>query len=300
MVDRLAKGWFSEVSSEMWPGQAMSLAYEEILEDVQSDFQHVQILKTKTYGNALCLDGVIQITERDEFSYQEMMVHVPMFSHPNPEHVLIIGGGDGGVLREVLKHPALKSVTQCEIDGTVIELCKKHLPSIAQSFHHPKANVIVGDGFEYMKQHQQEFDVIITDSSDPIGPASSLFEKEYYSLVRSALRDGGIMCAQGECIWLHLDLIKSMQEFSRTLYPVVDYGYLTIPTYPSGQIGFILCSKNSETNFRVPLRRASSEDMRNMHLRYYNPDIHSASFVLPQFARLALEEAEASTTSASA
>eukprot|EP00045_Choanoeca_perplexa_P004907 m.41442 g.41442 ORF g.41442 m.41442 type:complete len:276 (+) comp12832_c0_seq2:54-881(+) len=231
MVDAHTPGWFTELSP-LWPGQGLSLKYEEVLEDVRSDFQHVQILKTAEYGNMLVLDGVIQVTERDEHSYQEMMVHVPMMSHPNPENVLIIGGGDGGVLREVLKHSCVKNVTQCEIDGTVIELCKKHLPGLAKSFDHPKANVIVGDGFKYMREHENEFDVVITDSSDPIGPASTLFEKEYYQLVKRALKPDGLLCAQGECIWLHLDLIQSMQAFCRTLFPVVSYGYLTIPTYP--------------------------------------------------------------------
>eukprot|EP00730_Choanoeca_flexa_P015091 TRINITY_DN6841_c0_g1_i2.p1 TRINITY_DN6841_c0_g1~~TRINITY_DN6841_c0_g1_i2.p1 ORF type:complete len:227 (+),score=43.51 TRINITY_DN6841_c0_g1_i2:51-731(+) len=168
MVDAFKPKWFTELSP-LWAGQAMSLQYTEVLEDVKSDYQHVQILKTAEYGNMLVLDGVIQVTERDEFAYQEMMVHLPMLSHPNPENVLIIGGGDGGVLREVLKHPSVKTATQCEIDGKVIELCKTHLPGLAKSYDDPKATVIVGDGFKYMQEHENEFDVIITDSSDPIG-----------------------------------------------------------------------------------------------------------------------------------
>ena len=130
---------------------------------------HANTHNRKAYGTALMLDGVIQITERDECGYQEMIAHLPLCSHPNPEKVLIIGGGDGGVLREVLRHPCVKEVTQCEIDGKVIEVCKKHLPTIACSFDDQRANIVVGDGFDFMKKHANSFDVIITDSSDPIG-----------------------------------------------------------------------------------------------------------------------------------
>eukprot|EP00730_Choanoeca_flexa_P015090 TRINITY_DN6841_c0_g1_i1.p1 TRINITY_DN6841_c0_g1~~TRINITY_DN6841_c0_g1_i1.p1 ORF type:complete len:291 (+),score=77.77 TRINITY_DN6841_c0_g1_i1:51-923(+) len=290
MVDAFKPKWFTELSP-LWAGQAMSLQYTEVLEDVKSDYQHVQILKTAEYGNMLVLDGVIQVTERDEFAYQEMMVHLPMLSHPNPENVLIIGGGDGGVLREVLKHPSVKTATQCEIDGKVIELCKTHLPGLAKSYDDPKATVIVGDGFKYMQEHENEFDVIITDSSDPIGPASTLFEKQYYELVKKALKPDGVLCAQGECLWLHLDLIKSMQTFCKTLFPVVSYGYLTIPTYPSGQIGCLLCSKNDSTKFHQPLRVLSEEQQDSMQLKYYTPEIHQAAFILPRFAQKALADA---------
>ncbi|EGD73450.1 spermidine synthase [Salpingoeca rosetta] len=284
-MDAMKKGWFSELSPEMWPGQCMSLEYEKVLEDIKSDYQHIVVFKSKTYGNVLVLDGVIQITERDECGYQEMITHLPMFCHPNPERVLIIGGGDGGVLREVLRHPCVKEVTQCEIDGKVIELSKKHLPGIASCFDDPRANVIVGDGFKFMKEHEGSFDVIITDSSDPIGPASSLFEKEYYHLMKTALRPGGIVCSQGECVWLHLDLIKSMQDFCKELYPTVGYAYATVPTYPSGQIGFTLCSLDDSADLAHPCRTLTQEQVQEMGLQYYNTDVHTAAFVLPQFAR---------------
>ncbi|KAG2459298.1 EXOSX protein, partial [Polypterus senegalus] len=212
---------------------------------------------SKTYGNVLVLDGVIQCTERDEFSYQEMIANLPLCSHPNPKKVLIIGGGDGGVLREVIKHRSVESVVQCEIDEDVINVSKKFLPEMAKGFFSPKLTLNVGDGFEFMKQNQDAFDVIITDSSDPVG----------------------------ECQWLHLDLIKEMRTFCKSLFPVVDYAYCTIPTYPSGQIGFMLCSKNPETNFRQPERQLTSEEVESMNLKYYNSEIHKAAFVLPEFAR---------------
>merc|ERR1712086_799532 len=124
-----------------------------------------------------------------------------------------------------------------------------------------------------MRAHADEFDVIITDSSDPIGPAATLFEKQYYSLMKTALKDGGILCSQGECMWLHLDIIKSMLTFCRELFPTVDYAYTTIPTYPSGQIGFVLCSKNAATNFKVPLQ-GPADNLSTDDLQYYNTEIH--------------------------
>jgi len=211
--------------------------------------------------------------------------------------VLVIGGGDGGVARELSKHPAVEKITQCEIDERVIEISKKYLPYMAKGFDSPKLTLHVGDGFAFMKEHTREFDVIITDSSDPVGPAESLYKKEYYALMKNALKPGGIVCTQGECLWLHLDLIQSMQEFCRELYPVVDYGYCTIPTYPSGQIGFTLCSLNPDTNFRSPVQRFSDEEEEKMGWRYYSKEMHEACFVLPRFARKRLAAAENGTES---
>ncbi|XP_041129733.1 spermidine synthase-like [Polyodon spathula] len=289
-MNNIKDGWFTETCT-LWPGQALSLQVEEILYQQKSQFQDVMVFKSKTYGNVLVLDGVIQCTERDEFSYQEMIANLPLCSHPNPKKVLIIGGGDGGVLREVVKHPLVESVVQCEIDEDVINVSKKYLPGMAKGFFSPKLTLNVGDGFEFMKQNQVAFDVIITDSSDPVGPAESLFKESYYQLMKTALRDGGILCCQGECQWLHLELIKEMRTFCKSLFPVVDYAYCTIPTYPSGQIGFMLCSKNTETNFREPVRKLTNEEVESMNLKYYNYEIHRAAFILPEFARKVLSEA---------
>jgi len=242
------------------------------------------IFNRKTFGNALMLDGVIQCTERDEFSYQEMIAFLPINSHPNPKKVLIVGGGDGGVAREVVKHPQVESVVQCEIDDRVIEVSKKYLPFMAKGFDDPKMTLHIGDGFEFMKNHPSEFDVIITDSSDPIGPAASLFQESYFQLLRKALRPGGIVCSQGENMWFHADLIKPLIASCKTLYPVVDYAYTCTPTYPGGQIGFILCSLNPETNFKSPSLKLTEAECEKMELRYYSTEMHSAAFVMPRFA----------------
>uniref|UniRef100_A0A3Q1BKX8 Spermidine synthase n=1 Tax=Amphiprion ocellaris TaxID=80972 RepID=A0A3Q1BKX8_AMPOC len=278
-MDHIKDGWFTE-SCTLWPGQAMSLQVEEVLYNKKSKFQDVMVFKSKTYGNVLVLDGVIQCTERDEFAYQEMIANLPLCSHPSPKKVLIIGGGDGGVLREVVKNPLVESVILCEIDEDVINVSKKYLPGMAKGFFSPKLTLHIGDGFEFMKQNQDAFDIIITDSSDPVGKQE----------MNTPLFCSRVIFA-GECQWLHLELIKEMRTFCKTLFPVVDYAYSTIPTYPSGQIGFMLCSKNPETNFKDPVKALSKEEMENMNLKYYNPEIHKASFVLPEFARKVLSEA---------
>uniref|UniRef100_A0A6I8NFF4 Spermidine synthase n=1 Tax=Ornithorhynchus anatinus TaxID=9258 RepID=A0A6I8NFF4_ORNAN len=196
-VPAIRDGWFRETCS-LWPGQAMALQVDRLLHHRRSRYQEILVFRSKTYGNVLVLDGVIQCTERDEFSYQEMIANLPLCSHPSPRKVLIIGGGDGGVLREVVKHPTVESVVQCEIDEDVIEVSKKYLPGMAVGYSSPKLTLHVRDGFEFMQQNQDAFDVIITDSSDPMGPAESLFKESYYQLMKMALREGGILCCQGK------------------------------------------------------------------------------------------------------
>lgn len=189
-------GWFSE-QSDMWPGQAMNLKVNQVLHHEKSKYQDVLVFESSDYGNVLVLDNVIQCTERDEFSYQEMITHLAMNSHPDPKKVLVIGGGDGGVLREVVKHESVDEAVLCDIDEAVIRLSKKYLPGMSVSYQHPKVKTHIGDGFEFLKARKNEFDVIITDSSDPEGPAESLFQKPYFELLRDALRDGGVITTQG-------------------------------------------------------------------------------------------------------
>ncbi|KAJ1732253.1 putrescine aminopropyltransferase [Coemansia biformis] len=294
----VTNGWFRE-SGSMWPGQSMGIEVNQILHVEKSKFQDVLVFESTTYGNVLVLDGAIQVTEHDEFSYQEMITHLALFSHPNPERVLVIGGGDGGVLREVVKHPQVKEAVLCDIDEAVIRLSKKYLPAMAASYADPKVSVHIGDGFEFLQSKKGHFDIIITDSSDPVGPAASLYQSRYYELMRDALRDGGIVSTQGECQWLHLPLIGEVLTFARRLFPVAEYAYTTIPTYPSGQIGFILCSKSPATDFKQPLRRVSPEQELKL-FRYYNADIHRVAFVLPNFTRTALAAAASVAAAAAA
>ncbi len=283
-MDLIIDGWFHERGA-LWPGQAMSLQVKEVLYHGRSKFQDVLVFDSTNNGRVLVLDGVIQVTERDEFSYQEMMAHIPLYAHPNPEKVLVIGGGDGGILREIAKHPGVKEIFICEIDGDVIEYSKKYLPSLAKGYDDPRVTVKVMDGAIFMDENQDNFDVIITDSSDPIGPASVLFETPFYNAMHKSLRDGGIVCTQGESIWLHLDIIKPLMDSIKQTYTTVEYAYTTIPTYPSGQIGFIVAGKN-RGSCKEPARNPTDEQQDA--LNYYSSDIHKASFVLPKFAQRAI------------
>ncbi|KAF4576901.1 spermidine/spermine synthase family protein [Pleurotus pulmonarius] len=278
----IREGWFREISSQ-WQGQAMSLKVNKILHVEQSLYQDVLVFESETYGNVLVLDGVIQCTERDEFSYQEMIAHLPLASHPNPKKVLVIGGGDGGVVREVLKHDTVEEVVLCDIDEAVVRVSKQYLPHMSELLSSPKVRVFIGDGFKFLAENEATYDVIVTDSSDPVGPAESLFQKPYFQLLHDALTPGGSISTQGECLWLHLPLITELRATTKSIFPVCEYAYTTIPTYPSGQIGFTMCSKDPSRDLKVPVREVKGT-------RYYNAEVHKAAFVLPEFGRAILEE----------
>lgn len=306
-MDLIKDGWFHERGS-LWPGQAMSLQVEKVLHHTKSKYQDIVVFQSTNYGIVLVLDGVIQVTERDEFAYQEMITHIPLFAHANPKKVLVIGGGDGGVLREIAKHDCVEEIVICELDEQVIEVSKQYLPSLAKGFDDVRVTTHIRDGNEYMKENKDTFDVIITDSSDPIGPASVLFESSYYHAMYHSLRTGGIICTQGECMWLHLSLIQPLMKSISKLYTTVEYAYTTIPTYPSGQIGFIIATRqdndnnndnNNETDTstttdnkhirttcQIPIRKPNDDMIKE--LKYYTTELHSAAFVLPAFAKNAI------------
>ncbi|KAL1589039.1 Spermidine synthase [Cladosporium halotolerans] len=281
-------GWFREIS-DMWPGQAMTLKVNQIIHHEKSKYQDVLIFESSDYGMVLVLDNVIQCTERDEFAYQEMITHLGMMSHPNPKKVLVIGGGDGGVLREVVKHECVEEAVLCDIDEAVIRLSKKYLPSMSVGYQHPKVKVHVGDGFKFLDDYKNEFDVIITDSSDPEGPAEMLFQKPYFELLKGALRDGGIITTQAENPWLHMSMITNLKKQCKEVFPVAEYGWTTIPTYPAGQIGFMVCCKDGSVNVKKPLRSWSTEEEDKL-CKYYSKEVHEAAFVLPKFAEKALRD----------
>ncbi|XP_063985733.1 spermidine synthase [Diachasmimorpha longicaudata] len=286
-MDALKEGWFSEIN-DLWPGIAVSLEVTKVLHREKSQFQDILVIDTKAHGKALVLDGIIQCTEHDEFSYQEMISFLPLCSHPNPKNVLIVGGGDGGVAREVVKHPDVEKVIQVEIDPAVMEVARTHLPFMAASLDDPKLTVNIGDGFEFMKKHRGEFDVIITDSSDPVGPAECLFQESYFALMKAALKPNGIICSQAGTAWANLDHVTKTLNHCRTVYPVTAYGIAAVPTYPTGQIGFVLGSLDPTTNFREPIKIFTEEELDKMKMKYYNDKIHRGAFTLPRFVEKAL------------
>ena len=276
-MEEQAKKYVNEIDQ----GFGNTIEITELLCDVQSAYQHIQIYQTANLGKMLMLDGIVQLTEYDEFAYQEMMTHPAMFVHPDPEKVLIIGGGDGGVAREVARHKSVKAIDQCEIDGKVIELCRKYIPSTACGFDDERMNLVIGDGLKFVKEHKNEYDVIIVDSTDPIGPGEVLFGREFYESVHAALKDNGVVASQSESIFLYPDIVKRLYGFTRELFQYNGYGFIAVPTYPAGSIGVCVASKADPV--KEPLR-VPDEDLAKV-LKYYTPEIHRSAFVLPKFTQ---------------
>ena len=289
-MDAIKPGWFSEINNDLWPGVSLSLEVLDVIHRERSEYQEVMVVDTKSHGRTLILDGIIQCTEKDEFSYQEMIAFLPLCSHPNPKTVLIVGGGDGGVAREVAKHPLVERIVQVEIDSKVLEVSRKYLPTMGVGLDHPKVTLNVGDGFQFLQRHSGEFDVIITDSSDPIGPAECLFHESYFNLMKNALKPGGIVCSQAGTAWLNLSHVTQTLQHCKSLFPVATYGIVSVPTYPTGQIGFVLGGLNPETNFKEPKKVFSHSELDEMNMKYYDDDVHRAAFILPRFIIKALNE----------
>ncbi|GJQ85317.1 SpdS, partial [Trypoxylus dichotomus] len=283
-MDSVRNGWFVE-RNDLWPGQRTSLEVEEVLYSGRSEYQDIMVLKTKSHGRVLVLDGIIQCSEQDEFSYQEMISFLPLCAHSNPKKVLIVGGGDGGVAREISKHPLVEEIIQVEIDEKVIDVSKKYLPFMSAGFSSPKLTLKICDGFEYMRTHRGEFDVIVTDSSDPIGPAVNLFTESYFELLRKALRADGIVGSQAGTVWVGIDHAKATIEHCKKHFDVVKYALTSVPTYPTGQIGFLVGCLDKDNVLEDPKKVFSENELNEMNLRYYNSEVHKSAFVLPNFVR---------------
>lgn len=215
-----------------------------------------------------------------------MITHLPIMAHTNPRNVLIVGGGDGGVLREVCRHKNVQTITLVEIDQKVIDVAKEFFAeTTATSFDDPRVTIVNQDAAEFLQKQnasdRKGYDVIIADSSDPVGPAESLFDPAFYEQMHHALDDGGIICAQGECFWSHPELIENVVACCADIFDSVEYSSTYVPTYPCGQIGFILASKGDEVNLKRPARKMDDEVSDQM--QWYTAEMHSASFVLPKF-----------------
>lgn len=269
--------WFEE-QLEIKDGRMIKIQYKELLDSVQSQFQQIDVYDTVSFGKMLVHDDVIMVTEFDEAHYHEMIVHVALNVHANPRRVLVIGGGDGGTLREVLKHQQVQSAHLCEIDGQVIETCKRHFPNLSCSFDDPRAEVFLEDGAEFVKKRENFYDVIIVDSSDPIGPAEVLFQEQFFRSMSNALTHDGIVITQSESFQYHRHIIKNIVASNKKIFPLYFYYYSMVPTYPSGVIGFSFCSKKYHPIEDFNPKRADALT----GLKYYNKEIHKAAFVLPQ------------------
>lgn len=247
--------------------------------------QDILVFDSTSHGRVLVLDGVIQLTERDECTYQEMLAHLPLMAIRRPaKRVLVVGGGDGGIVREVLKHESVEEVVMCEIDEEVVEVTKRWLGrSTACRFDDPRLTLLFQDASVYMQGQAHAFDVIIVDSSDPVGPAEALFTAEFFSSMRDALAPGGVIATQGEAMHLHLPLIAETLSAAGKLFPNADYAWTPVPTYPSGAIGFILCSSDPTPDMlRQPQRDLPTP------LRHYTKELHRSAFVVPADVEAAL------------
>ena len=259
-------------------GRGLSVKVTHHLATKQTPFQKIEICDTECFGRMLLLDGTIHVTEFDEFAYHEMLVHVPLSVHPHPKHILIIGGGDGGTVREVLKHQSVERVHLCEIDEEVIHMAKKYFPFVASSLTSPKLEIFCEDGAEFIKTRKNRYDVILVDSSDPWGPAEVLFQEAFYQNMYQALTEAGIAVTQSESMFYDQKTISNLFTFNQGIYPLVKYYFTLVPTYPSGTIGFSFCSKKYD-----PIK--DRRDKQISDLRYYTPEIHEAAFVLPHFMK---------------
>lgn len=268
--------WFEE-QLEIQLGRAVKIQYRRLLESIKSEYQKIDVYDTIPFGKMLVHDEVIMLTEFDEAHYHEMIVHVAMNTHPNPQRVLVIGGGDGGTLREVLRHPEVQAAHLCEIDKSVVQVSKKYFPGLSCSFDNPKVEVFYEDGAEFIKNRKNFYQIIIVDSSDPIGPAEVLFKEEFYRYMNEALSPDGIVVTQSESIFYHRKIIQKIAEFCQRIFPIYRYYYTLVPTYPSGLIGFSFCSRRYD-----PLNDFIEERTDKLeNLKYYNKAIHRSAFVLP-------------------
>ena len=265
--------------------------FNEILFEAKTPYQAISIYQTDMLGRVLVLDGVIQTTEADEFIYHEMLTHIPLFSIDGPERILVVGGGDGGTVREALKHP-VKQIDLVEIDQGVIDSCRTFMPTLNDAgkvFDHPRVNVVVQDAFEYMKNHRGEYDAILIDSTDPIGMAEALYSNKFYQLCFDSLSSGGVISAQDGVVFFQRDEAASTISKFRELGLFAGAYTAAVPTYYGGLMTFGISGYNScvlAPNHDVLEKRHANLEGTTRH---YSPKVHVASFVMPPWIKSALD-----------
>ncbi|KPQ28713.1 MAG: spermidine synthase [Marinobacter excellens HL-55] len=283
----LNEGWFTEVFQDQ--GTAFSLQVKAKLHEEQTPFQKLEIYQTETFGNLMVLDGCVMLTTRDNFLYHEMMTHPALFTHKNPKKVVIVGGGDCGTLKEVLKHPDVEEAWQVEIDERVTRMSEKYFPELCDANDDPRANFFFGDGIAWMREVEPgSVDLIIIDSTDPVGPAEGLFALDFYRDAMAALREGGIIVQQSESPLLHTETI--IKNIHSDMYKA-GFGHVQTlpfpqPVYPTG---WWSCTMGSKHN---PLKYFREDDANNRPFvtRYYNAGVHHGALAMPQFMVDALED----------
>ncbi|CFX22749.1 Spermidine/spermine synthases family [Syntrophomonas zehnderi OL-4] len=266
--------WVTEYQT---PALGFSCKSSETLRIEKTPFQDLAVVVTEQFGKMLLLDGMVMTTDCDEFVYHEMIAMVALNSHPDPRKVLIIGGGDGGALREVVRHPKVDKGVLVEIDARVVQASRDFFPQLACSFSDPKAELIIADGIKYIKEHKNEFDVILVDSTEPVGPAVALFSPEFYQSCFEALKEDGMLAVQSESPFFNSEVIQMVYGGISRCFPLTDLYLANVPTYPSGLWSFTVGSKKFDPQ--------TIRSLSNQPLKYYNESIHKAAFNLPNFVK---------------
>ncbi len=273
--------WYTENHTE---GVKFSLKINNHLFSSQSQFQKVDILETHEYGNLMTLDGLVMVTEKDEFIYHDMIVHPALSVNPNIKKVLVIGGGDGGTVRELMKYPSIEHVDMVEIDKMVVDVSKEFFPSISCELSNPKVKLLYEDGVAFVKDKKNVYDLILIDSTDPIGPGEGLFTTDFYNNCFQALKDDGIVVNQNETPVYEnfFEVGISSNKKLKKMFPIVEVYQASIPTYPGGYWLFNFASKKYN-----PLKDIKVNDWNslNIHTKYYNTDLHMGSFALPNYVK---------------
>lgn len=267
-------------------GYDQRFSIDELIYESRTDHQHLIIFKNRTFGRVLALDGVIQTTEADEFIYHEMMAHVPIIAHGRVEQALIIGGGDGGLLREVLRHRGIRKVVHVEIDRSVIDLCRRYLPNHSQgAFDDHRATIVIDDGMHFLQHTDQRFDVILTDSTDPEGPAEILFSEAYYAACRACLNPGGVLVTQNGVVFFQPEELRASAAHFKRLFNDWYFYTAAIPSYVGGSMAFGWASDDNQLR-RLPLSALRQRFTEcGITTRYYTPEAHAGAFALPQHIR---------------
>ncbi|WP_019122342.1 polyamine aminopropyltransferase [Brevibacillus massiliensis] len=273
--------WLTENERE---NLKLSYRIRQVVFEETSPFQHVMILDSYDFGRMLVLDGIVQTTSADGYIYNEMIVHVPLAYHPRPRRVLIIGGGDCGAAREACKHPHVEQIDMVEIDERVVEACKTYLPEVSGNLSDPRVRFLFTDGVRYARQPEGLYDVIIVDSSDPIGPAEQLFEQSFYQHLYRALKDDGMMVCQSQSPIFHAEVMQQTYARMSSVYPHVHMYTAVVPTYPGGLWSFTIGAKQ-------PLA-ARPRNRFDLETKYVNQEILTGCFQLPQFLKQMINTVE--------
>lgn len=279
----------TDFQETLYDGYGQRFRIDRVLHEVRTEHQHLIIFENARMGRVMALDGVVQTTEADEFIYHEMLTHVPILAHGLARRVLIVGGGDGGILREVCKHRSVEQITMVEIDETVVQLCKALLPNHSSgAFEDPRLSLVIEDGMRFVADCEEKFDVIISDSTDPVGPGEVLFSENFYQACRRCLNEGGILVAQNGTPFLQLGEVQTTARRMHGLFADWHFYQAAVPTYIGGAMTFAWGACDSASR-KVPLdtltqRLAGS----GIVTRYYNAHVHCGAFGLPQYVLQAI------------